>query len=163
VASRKLCVRCMRSISTSEAKLRGWSTMPNGTVPVCASEHRSAKAQQTSWSQPAHEQIPADAMVARWRRSAAPSSLRSLHRHTRRWVWGIDLTGSPIQTRPLPKRHDPPMSGQFRLQARNPSGAENHGTLGWRHVARSFECGRLGGERGLAGGAQCHRRDAVGS
>ena len=25
---------------------------------------------------------------------------------------GIDLSGSPMQTRPLPKRHDPPISGQ---------------------------------------------------
>src|SRR5271165_1056525 len=37
--------------------------------------------------QPAHEQVPADAMVAKWRRSAAPSSLRSLQRHARCRVW----------------------------------------------------------------------------
>jgi hypothetical protein len=41
---------CMRSINTSEAKPHGWSTTPNGTVPVCASERRSPKARRTFWS-----------------------------------------------------------------------------------------------------------------
>ena len=42
--------RCMRSINISEAKPRGWSTMPNDTVPVSGSERRSPRAQRTSWS-----------------------------------------------------------------------------------------------------------------
>jgi hypothetical protein len=41
--------RCMRSISISVAKPHGWSTMPNGTVPVNGSERRSPKARRTSW------------------------------------------------------------------------------------------------------------------
>jgi hypothetical protein len=50
-------------------------------------------------------------MVARWRRFAAPSPLRSLQWHA--WSGlGINPTESPRQTRPLPMRHDPPMSGQ---------------------------------------------------
>jgi hypothetical protein len=40
---------CMRSINISEAKPHGWSTMPNDTAPVCASERQSPRAQPTSW------------------------------------------------------------------------------------------------------------------
>src|SRR5428012_8678 len=56
-------MRCMRSINISEAKPRGWSTMPSGTVPVCGSEgsitegtanflvnRRMNKSQQMRWS-----------------------------------------------------------------------------------------------------------------
>ena len=42
-------IRCMRSINISEAKPRGWSTMPNDTVPVSGSERRSPRTPRTSW------------------------------------------------------------------------------------------------------------------
>ena len=40
--------RCMRSINISEAKPRGWSTMPNDIGPVCALERQLPRAQRTS-------------------------------------------------------------------------------------------------------------------
>src|ERR1700761_1513428 len=52
-------------------------------------------------------------MVAKRRRSAAPSSLRSLQRHARCRV-GINLTGSPTRTRPLLNGMISPMFGQSR-------------------------------------------------
>jgi hypothetical protein len=39
----------MVSMSTSEAKPHGWSTMPNDSGPVCRSGRRSPRAQRTSW------------------------------------------------------------------------------------------------------------------
>lgn len=41
---------CMASINIAAAKPHGWSTMPNGTVPVCGSGLRSPRARRTSWS-----------------------------------------------------------------------------------------------------------------
>src|ERR1700730_17209656 len=50
---------------------------------------------------PLKTDITADAMAAKWRRSAAPRSLRSLRRHRSVLDSDIDLIGSPMPTQPL--------------------------------------------------------------
>ncbi|WP_158932617.1 hypothetical protein [Acidisphaera sp. S103] len=75
-----------QSINISEAKPRGWSTMPNASVQP-ARRNFGHRGHSELPGQSAREQIPADAMVTKWRRSAAPSSLRGLQWHARSRVW----------------------------------------------------------------------------
>ena len=62
VASRKLWHELHAVVNISEAKPRGWSTMPSGTVPVCGRnvDHRG---HGELLGQPADEQVAADEMV----------------------------------------------------------------------------------------------------
>ena len=84
--------RCMRSINTSAAKPHGWSTMPNDTVPACALERQSPRAQRTSWSTGAwccsRTQIGGDpaSHVGRWQRVPLGQAGRGVHglEHDRR-------------------------------------------------------------------------------